>query len=84
MIFADFSAFVGLSFAVCHVFFFQIIDREDTEAVVRDVCLETAKTEENVRKYIKVRGRGASCFFNVLFVKWLRLGEVAVTLRVAV
>jgi len=22
---------------------------------VRDVCLETAKTEENVRKYIKVR-----------------------------
>ncbi|CAM9250531.1 unnamed protein product, partial [Ectocarpus sp. 13 AM-2016] len=28
--------------------------RDDTEAVVRDVCLETAKTEENVRKYIKV------------------------------
>lgn len=28
--------------------------RDDTEAVLRDVCLETAKTEENVRKYIKV------------------------------
>lgn len=43
---------------VCYFFCFWLVGREDTEAVVRDVCLETAKTEENVRKYIKVRAEG--------------------------
>lgn len=39
--------------------------RDDTEAVVRDVCLETAKTEENVRKYIKVSAWGIALWCGI-------------------
>lgn len=47
--------------------------RDDTEAVLRDVCLETAKPEENVRKYIKVSVGLRSSWLDVCSVRWVVL-----------
>lgn len=46
-----------------------LVERDDTEAVVRDVCLETAKTEENVRKYIKVSQKFLGFFPYVMSIR---------------